>query len=207
LTGLLFFSRDPDHPESQRLLHLGISGSAIYAGQQTIHYRSRPEHHLAPYVVDTGDIPADGALTLGAEAAWVHGPLSVQGELLRSWVQAQTNGNVNFGGFYVSTRWFLTGESRPYDSTQGYLGRLIPKRNFDFGHGGWGAREIAGRYSVVDLNSGDIQGGRLTMLMAGVNWYLNSHVKWRFDYGFGRVSDRTPAGNLKVFQTRIEVDS
>jgi hypothetical protein len=44
------------------------------------------------------------------------------------------------------------------------------------------------------------------MLMGGLNWYLHSHVKWRFDYGFGHVSGRTPEGDLNVFQTRVEVD-
>jgi phosphate-selective porin len=44
------------------------------------------------------------------------------------------------------------------------------------------------------------------MLMVGVNWYLNSHLKWRFDYGFGHVRGRNSDGNLTLFQTRIEVD-
>jgi phosphate-selective porin OprO/OprP len=206
LTGLPIFRRDADHPESQRLLHLGVSGTAVYASENSVHYRSRPESHLAPYVVDTGNIAAEGAFTFGAEAAWVHGPLCVQGELLHSWVRATGGEEVNFGGFYASASWFLTGESRPYDRTQGVFGRVIPKRNFSFGHGGWGAWEIAGRYSYLNLDSGDVHGGRLSMLMAGVNWYLHSHVKWRFDYGFGHVSGRTPEGNMNVFQTRVEVD-
>ena len=171
-----------------------------------MHYRSRPESYLAPYVIDTGDIAADGALVAGAEAAWVNGPFSVQGEYLRWWVHAN-NGDVPvFQGLYASASWFLTGESRPYDRTQGAFGRVIPKRNFDPGHGGWGAWEIAGRYSYTDLDSGNVQGGRLSMLMAGVNWYLHSHLKWRFEYGFGHIANRQPAGNLSVFQTRMEVD-
>jgi hypothetical protein len=44
------------------------------------------------------------------------------------------------------------------------------------------------------------------MLVAGVNWYLHSHVKWRFDYGFGRVSGRSPEGYINLFETRLEVD-
>ena len=83
---------------------------------------------------------------------------------------------------------------------------MIPKRNFDFGHGGWGAWEIASRYSYANLDSADVNGGRLRMIMAGVNWYLHSHLKWRFEYGFGHVSDRQPSGNLNIFQTRVEVD-
>jgi len=31
-------------------------------------------------------------------------------------------------------------------------------------------------------------------------------VKWRFDYGFGHVSGRSPEGNINIFQTRMEVD-
>jgi hypothetical protein len=58
----------------------------------------------------------------------------------------------------------------------------------------------------TDLDCGDVHGGKLSMLMGGLNWYLHSHIKWRFDYGFGHISDRTPGGNLNIFQTRIEVD-
>jgi phosphate-selective porin OprO/OprP len=206
LTGLPIYHREPDHPESQRLLHLGLSGSLLYAGGSTVRYRSRPESHLAPYVVDTGDIDADGAYTFDAEAAWVHGPLCVQGELLHSWVRGNEGQDVNFGGFYASASWFLTGESRPYDRSKGTFDRVVPKRNFNFGKGGWGAWEVAGRYSFVNLDSGDTEGGRMSLLMAGVNWYLHSHLKWRFDYGFGQVTGRHPDGHLNIFQTRVEVD-
>ena len=44
------------------------------------------------------------------------------------------------------------------------------------------------------------------MLMCGVNWYLHPNVKWRFDYGYGRVTERQPEGNLNVFETRVEID-
>jgi phosphate-selective porin OprO/OprP len=83
---------------------------------------------------------------------------------------------------------------------------VIPRRNFNWGKGGWGAWEVAGRYSLVNLNSGDVFGGRLSLLTAGVNWYPHSHVKWRVDYGFGHVSGRSPEGNLNIFQTRLEID-
>jgi phosphate-selective porin OprO/OprP len=206
LTGLPIYHHDVDHPESQRLLHLGLSGSALYADQNTVRYRSRPESHLAPYVVDTGDIDAEGDFTLGMEAAWVNGPLCLQGELLHSWVRENGGQNMNFGGFYGQASWFLTGESRPYNRVKGTFARVVPKRNFNFGKGGWGAWEVTGRYSDVNLNDGDIRGGRLSMIMTGVTWYLHSHLKWCFNYGFGHVSGRSPDGNLNIFQTRVEVD-
>jgi phosphate-selective porin OprO/OprP len=206
VTGLPFFDYDAASPEQQRLLHLGLSGSVLYAHESTVRYQSRPESHLASFVVDTGDLSADGAEAIGVEAAWVRGPLCVQGEYLHSWVQGRAGPDMDFGGFYVSASWFLTGESRQYDRNQGTFGRAYPRQDFNWGRGGWGAWEIAGRYSHLDLNSGQVSGGRVTLLMAGVNWYLHSHVKMRFNYGFGHVSGRAPEGNLNLFQTRIEVD-
>jgi phosphate-selective porin OprO/OprP len=206
LTGLPIYKADPDHPDSITLLHLGLSANILYSASGTVRYRSRPESHLAPYVIDTGDIAADNAMVAGAEAAWVNGPFSVQGEYLHSWV-SEKNGQVpGFDGIYATASWFLTGESRPYDRQNGCFSRVIPRKNFDWGRGGWGAWEVAGRYSYVNLDNADIHGGRLSMVMAGVNWYLHSHAIWRFDYGFGQVAARQPEGNLNIFQTRFEVD-
>jgi phosphate-selective porin OprO/OprP len=205
LTGLPIYRPDPDQPGSVQLLHVGLSANVLYSGNSTVRYQSRPESHLAPHVLDTGDIAAQRAVAFGTEAAWVNGPFCVQGEMLSSYVE-QGDTTLDFHGFYASASWFLTGESRPYDRTEGQFARVIPKQNFNWGHGGWGAWEVAGRLSYTDLNSGDIDGGRIMMVMAGVNWYLHSHVKWRFDYGFGQVSGRSPEGNLNIFQTRIEVD-
>jgi phosphate-selective porin OprO/OprP len=189
-----------------RLLHLGLSANVLYSGSSSVRYRSRPESHLAPYVIDTGELEADGALVAGMETAWVNGPFSVQGEYLHSWVRGNDGQTPDFKGVYVTASWFLTGESRPYLRNQGIFGRVVPKRNFDFNHGGWGAWEVAGRFSHTDLDSGGVHGGQLSMLMGGVNWYPHSHVKWRFDYGLGRVSGYSPSGNINIFQTRVEVD-
>jgi phosphate-selective porin OprO/OprP len=205
-TGLPLYQANPEEPHATKLLHLGLSANILYSASSSVHYRSRPESHLAPYVVDTGAMPADGAIVVGAEAAWVNGPFCVQGEYLHSSVHEENGQVPGFNGFYASASWFLTGESRPYDRSEGMFGRVVPKRDFSFGHDSWGAWEIAARYSFVNLDSADVRGGRLSMFMAGVNWYLHSHVKWRFDYGFGHVSGRAPEGNLNIFQTRVEVD-
>ena len=191
---------------SPRALHLGLSANAQYSGNSTVRYRTRPESNLAPYVVDTGDIVAEAALTAGAEVAYIDGPFCIQSEYLQSWVRENHGGIPTFKGSYASAGWFITGESRPYDKVDGVFGRVIPKHDFNFGRGGWGAWEVAGRMSYVDLNSGDVHGGRLTMLMTGINWYLHSHLKWRFDYGFGQVKNHAPSGNVNIFQTRVEVD-
>ena len=205
-TGLPFYQASPDDSGVARLLHLGLSANLLYSSSRAVRYRSRPESHLAPHVVDTGDIEADEALVVGAEAAWVTGPFSLQGEYLHSWVREQDGAVPGFDGVYGSASWLLTGESRRYDRTEGMFGRVFPKRNFAFGQGGWGAWEVAARYSFVNLDAGDVHGGRLSMLMVGVNWYVHPHVKWRFDYGSGHVSGRSPEGQIQAVETRVEVD-
>ncbi len=206
VTGLVLDQSNSENPPDAQLLHLGLSGNLLYSSSSSVQYRSRPESHLAPYIVDTDTMTADGALTFGAEAAWVRGPFSLQGEYLHSWVKENTGLRPEFDGFYVSASWFLTGETRPYDRREGAFARVLPTKTAAFGRGGWGAWELAGRYSFVNLNSADIQGGRLSMFMFGLNWYLHSHVKWRFDYGLGHVDGREPSGGMHIFQTRIEVD-
>jgi phosphate-selective porin OprO/OprP len=140
-TGLPYLSLGEDGTPS--LLHLGLSANILYSGSNTVRYRSRPESHLAPYVVDTGNISAEGALIVGAEIAWVEGPLSIQGEAMHSFVR-ETDGEVpGFNGLYATASWFLTGESRPYNRAEGVFGRVKPKHNFHFRDDGWGAwREI-----------------------------------------------------------------
>ena len=71
---------------------------------------------------------------------------------------------------------------------------------------GWGAVEVAVRFSYTDLSDGPVTGGRLNLLMAGVNWYLQPHVRWMFNSGLGRASGGSSAGDMFIFQTRIGID-
>lgn len=81
---------------------------------------------------------------------------------------------------YAQASYALTGERRSYNRKQGVFGRIIPHHNFGAGH--WGAWELAARWSWIDLNDANIQGGELTDLTFGVNWYLNRYFKTQFNY-------------------------
>jgi phosphate-selective porin OprO and OprP len=206
LTGLPIYHPSRKDPATNRLLHLGVSANILYSTTSTLRYQTRPESYLAPYIIDTGDIAANGAATFGGEVAWVNGPLIVQGEGIYSVVQEEDGQNLNFGGFYAFAGWYLTGESRPYNPATGAFQRLIPRNNFSFSGGGWGAWEVACRFSHTDLSDKNVQGGTLNLLMAGLNWYPHSHVKWMFNYGMGHVSGGPNQGDMFIFQTRVGVD-
>lgn len=206
LTGLPIYHPNQKNPATNQLLHLGVSADILYSSSSTLRYRTRPESYLAPYIIDTGDIAAHRAATFGGEVAWVNGPLIIQGEGIYSVVQQENGQNLNFGGFYAFAGWYLTGESRPYNPATGAFQRLIPRSNFSFSGGGWGAWEVACRFSHTDLSDENVQGGTLNLLMAGLNWYPHSHVKWMFNYGMGHVSGGPNDGNMFIFQTRVGVD-
>jgi phosphate-selective porin OprO/OprP len=114
---------------------------------------------------------------------------------------------LNFYGFYTEASWYLTGESRPYDRQTGAFKRLIPRRDFNWGKdGAWGALEAACRYSYTDLTDGDVSGGRLSLLMGELNWYLQPHIRLMFNGGGGHVNGGASNGGMFIFQTRVGID-
>ena len=97
---------------STTLLHLGLSQTLGFSssGSGTARYRARPESHLAPFLVDTDDVPANRDALTGLELALAVGPLSLQGELYHSFVDAR-NGNLHFTGGYLYASYILTGRA------------------------------------------------------------------------------------------------
>lgn len=189
---------------SQRLLHLGVDFSFLHSSDARIRYQSRPEAHAAPFLADTGEILASTVNSFAAEAAWVDGPWSLQGEYLRNFVSEAVN--ESFYGFYLYGSYFLTGESRAYDRRKGYFGRLKPERDLSFDGEGWGAFETALRFSYLDLQDGPVNGGILRAMTAGLNWYFHAHSKLRFNYVYTHAGGGPRPGDLHAFETRFEFD-
>ena len=160
------------HPRrADTLWHVGIDYFRRHV-DETIEYLERSESHLAPEFVDTGEFSAESADTAVLEAAMVKGPLSLQGEYAYTYVsRPEGYYSPRFHGFYIFGSYFLTGETRPYDGSNATFGRIHPKDEFFGGSGGVGALEVAARYSNLDLNDRDIQGGELGDLTFAFNWY------------------------------------
>jgi phosphate-selective porin OprO/OprP len=94
-----------------------------------------------------------------------------------------------FDGWYAEASWVLTGESRGWSSANGAFTGPRPRINFSPGAHGWGAFEVAARYSALDLNdnagvlggalpAGGVRGGEQRITTLGLNWYPNSVVKF-----------------------------
>ena len=188
------------------LLHIGFSASHLFAGEDFIQYRSRPESHLAPYMVDTGEIRAQSSNTFGLEGAYVRGPFSLQGEFLQSWVNKDGADGSRFWGSYLTASFLLTGESRPYSRSRGIFTRLNPGKPLSRKGGGRGALELAARCSVIDLNSGSVHGGKMRSLTAGLNWYMNANLKCRLNWVAARSDRPGPMSRISIAEMRLEFD-
>ncbi len=152
--------------------------------------------------VSTGPLQCQDVTVLDAELLWIHGPFSIQSEWAEAYAagavgQAKTPqagknlGNVSFNGGYIQASYILTGESRRYDREHArldnpYLEPYTPFFLVRNGSGsicsGLGAWEIAARFSYLNLDDGDVQGGIMASETIGLNWYLNTHLKIQFDY-------------------------
>src|ERR1700730_9593128 len=128
----------------------------LIANMQTLTLSDRPELRIDPTVlVSTLAIPGvSAAQVYSAEAAGTYGPLFFQGEYF--WYNVERNAfaplpSLKFQGGYAEAAYVLTGESRAYNPGSASYGGVVPVNPFSL-NGGWGAWEIAGRYSTIDLN-------------------------------------------------------
>lgn len=215
VSGLPWFAKD-----GRRLLHLG----AAYTHRNpdgTLRIRRRPEAHGTDIrFVDTGNFKAEDIDSLAWEAALIYGSFSLQGEYFRTNIDTQFQGDRNFDGFYAQASYVLTGEHRPYRHGNGVFGRINPRKNFRI-HGkdrGWGAWEVALRYSSIDLNDGDfsifdqalrrssrIRGGEEDNFTVGLNWYLNPNARIMWNYVHADLDSPVYHGDLNIFQTRFQL--
>jgi phosphate-selective porin OprO/OprP len=176
----------------------------LIANTQTLTLSDRPELRIDPTtLISTGAIAGvSGAQVYSAEAAGTIGSLYLQGEYFWYNVDRGFLGlpSVKFQGGYAQAGYVLTGETRKYNPGSASYGGIVPANPFSWNEGGWGAWEIAGRVSTMDLNdqlgfATGVAGGRQTIYTAALNWYVNRNVRFMFDYLHGDVARQISATN------------
>jgi phosphate-selective porin OprO/OprP len=171
----------------------------------TARFRARPEANLTNVrLVDSGNLKnADNIDRAGLEAAWIRGPLLLQGEYLQFKADfTDAKPDYSGGGYYVSGAWMLTGERREYANAA--VGNVKPAHAY-------GALEIATRYSELDLNDTPVLGGKAHDWTIGANWYIGRHLKFQADYvraysnKYNGVLKRDLEIDPEVFELRAQI--
>lgn len=220
-----------DTEDGANYLHLGAGYNYVAPQNRLARFRTVPEYFVGevgggavgtagqaangvvngtPFFVDTAAFGVNNYQLIGSELLWVCGPLSLQTEAQYLFAKRTNDKSAGFPGMYAQVGYFLTGEHRPYNKEAGAIDRIKPFYSL-WAQGergcGWGAWELAGRYSTINLNDEDIRGGRLTDLTLGLNWYLNAYSKLQFNYIHAFLNNPTVGpSNTDIVGLRAQVD-
>jgi phosphate-selective porin OprO/OprP len=190
---------------SSQVIHFAIAGRFADSNDGKLSYRSKPESFSAQeYVVETGKFNADSSVTIGLEAYYRPGPLTLGSEYYFNKVQSSEAHDPLFHGGEVFAAYLFTGEVHPYLEKLAAFGAVSPSHSIY--KGGLGAWEGVVRFSYVDLDSGTIAGGKFWRITPMINWYLSDNLRLEVVYGYGRF-DRENTGweGTQFFQGRIQL--
>ncbi len=166
-------------------------------------YRQRPLAHLADRYVATPGF-AENDLWLGAEAALVRGPVHAQAEYAHLSAEGPL-GEAGYDGGYIQAGWFLTGESRTYEPSEGAFDRTKPQNAL--GRGGFGAVELAARLDTIDLSDAGFNGGDQDSVTLGLNWYPTPRLRFTANYVAADIQNGPFGdGESQVLQFRGQID-
>jgi len=183
------------------------AGSSARPGvRYSVRFRDRPELRVdSTRLIDTGSIDADHAYNAGAELGLRWRSVYLQAEYFWYGIDPKSSLDApSFDAFYAQVGWFLTGESRRYNPVNGSFQMprpFVPVSWAPFGYGAW---ELAFRYSNTDLDSrrghqgelagpNAVRGGLQQVYTAGLNWYLNGNFRMSFNYYYVDVDRLNPA--------------
>ena len=178
----------------------------LITNAQTLTLSDRPELRIDPTtLISTGAMAGvSAAQVYSVEAAGTIGSLYLQGEYF--WYNVERKAivglpDVKFQGGYAQAGYILTGETRSYNPGSASYGSVIPNNPFSLDGSGWGAWEIAARFSTMDLNNllgaaNGVAGGRQNVYTLALNWYVNRNVRFMFDYLHGDVAKQVSPTNF-----------
>lgn len=184
--------------KNSEFLHLGFNStyrtldsgsSAVTGSNKTMRFNSTGDANvLNTILIDTGNIAnVNNYYQNMGEFRYQKGSLTITSEYIRTTLNRAAAQKLNFSGGYLMASYFLTGEKYGYDSKMGV--QTLPSI------GNKGAWEIASRYSMTDLNSKTVAGGKLNSYDFGVNYYPNNNLKFMVNYVFNRTDSAAQIKN------------
>lgn len=189
-----------------KVLHLGISYAYQFYDNTDIKFDVRPEAHLAPKYLNLNIDEANNTADIVGELLFIYNSFALEGGFAKINLIPGANSTYDeslydFYAYNGSISWFITGEHKNYVKSKTVFDKVVPKKNFGQ-DGGSGAFELALRYSSINLNNADLNGGKISDITGGLNWYLNPATKIAFNYIYSDVKN---LGKANIFQMRFQL--
>ncbi len=170
-------------------------------------------------LISTGNLNANSLTQWGFDGAGNYKNLYAEGGYYSFTVDRKLAlPEVDFDGWYAAVSWVITGEPRRYDPTRAAfrspsvlypVGSPGVQGNTSSGviTPGWGAWELAARYSTMNLDDHEfdtpaanrVRGGNQDIWTFGLNWYINNAIKTQLNYQYVNV-DRLNGAGLQIGQ-------
>ena len=124
--------------------------------------------------------------------------------------RGDTRAEIDHDAWQVTGSWVLTGEHATDSS-----GGVRPRRNFDFGAGGWGAFQVALRYHQLQIDdlaftldlAAQAASGKAQAVTAGLRWYLTGNLWYTLNFERTVFDDNASgprrAENGLAFRTQV----
>ncbi len=176
--------------EALNKLGFGVGGSIGHHDGALPSYKTPGQQTFFSYASSVS--AAGDQYRIDPQFFYYWGPFGVLGEYILSSQEAKTSSSAqterfNNTAWQIEGSYFLTGDDNSFRSTSRNAFR--PEHPFNFGQGGWGAFEFVARVGQLSLDqaafpayvtSGSAQ--RATSWGVGLNWYLNSNIRFYADF-------------------------
>ncbi len=170
-------------------------------------------------LISTGNLNANSLTQWGVDGAANFRSFYAQGGYYSFTVDRKLAlPEVDFDGWFAAVSWVITGEAWRYDPARGAfrapsvlhpVGSPGVQGNTSTGviTPGWGAWELAARYSTMNLDDHEfdstaanrVRGGNQDIWTFGLNWYINNAIKTQLNYQYVKV-DRLNGAGLQIGQ-------
>jgi len=191
---------------------IGIGIAATTGKQEGALPALRSPGQLTFFSYATGVVAGGTRTRLSPQASYANGPFRLIGEYVRSSQDVRKGtetSRVTNDGWQATAAFLLTGETPA-------AGVVSPKAPFEKGKG-WGAFELAARYSELDVDDAvfargladpDRSASKARAIGVGLNWYLTKNFKSVVDYERttfegGRTGGDRETENALLFRAQV----
>ncbi len=216
-------------------LGIGIAGSYGYVssnnpaglpattGGTLPGYVTVGQQQFFAYNPSVGTVVADGNhWRLSPQAYYYYGPLGLMAEYAISNQRVTRSGALPLSAslqntaWQIAASWVLTGEDASFNG-------VVPRRPFDIANGQWGAFQIVGRYTALNIDDNafpifsnpDFSASSASGWSAGINWYFNRNLRLNASYSYTTFTGGGGGGTVapaivtrqpeQVFFTRVQL--